>query len=141
MPLETGRIELGRRRCVQKLRHQPRYTAGGDLAVPLADQYQVPMARKSAGRAFRIGRGRHGIRLARQQQCRDIALQGGMQIGIHRSARPELANLQQGIQLIRTLVGSRNRGRVDAGGREKRHVFTADHAVLHTARKLIADLG
>src|SRR5258708_23434400 len=41
---QAGRIELGRRRCVQKLRHQPRYTAGGDLAVPLAAQYQLPMA-------------------------------------------------------------------------------------------------
>src|SRR5258708_29488017 len=39
--LEAGRIELVRRRCVQKLRHQPRYTPGGDLAMSLAAQYQV----------------------------------------------------------------------------------------------------
>src|SRR5260370_12656842 len=66
---EAGRIELVRRRCVQKLRHQPRYTAGGDLAVSLAPQYQVPMARKSASRACRIGGGRPWFRLSCQQQC------------------------------------------------------------------------
>src|SRR5258708_10690890 len=47
VPLEAGRIELVRRRCVQKLRHQLRYAAGGDLAVSLTVQDQVPMAGKS----------------------------------------------------------------------------------------------
>src|SRR6266851_2414965 len=84
---EAGRIELVRRRCVQKLRHQPRYTAGGDLAVSLTAQYQVPMARKSTGRAFRIGRRGHGIRLARQQQGRNIALRAVMMVCAASGAR------------------------------------------------------
>ena len=42
--------------------------------------------------------------------------------------------------MIRTLVGPRHGRAVDVGRRKQRHVLAADHAVLHAARQLIADL-
>ena len=58
------------------------------LAVALALQDQMPMARQTARGALGIDGRRDRIRLAGQQQGRNIAVQGRVQIGVHRSARP-----------------------------------------------------
>src|ERR1700722_8927867 len=139
MPLQAAGVELFRRCCVQKLRHQSWYAARSHLAMSLAAQYQVQMPRKSRCGAFCI-RGRcHRIGLAGQEQGRDGAHQGAVQVGIHRSARPQLANFRKCVELIRALIGLSDRRPVRVR-REERHVFTADDAVLHAARQLIADL-
>ena len=83
------------------------------LTVTLAFQYQVPVAGQPSGGALGIGRRRHRVCFAGQQQSRDVAVQRVMQIGIHRPARPELANLVQGIDLRRALVGFRHGGAID----------------------------
>jgi len=69
--------------CVQKLRHSLAYTAGADLAVSLALNIRCRW-RASRGRAF-ASAGGVTVRLADSSNVVDIALQGGMQIGIHRS--------------------------------------------------------
>src|ERR1700722_7737842 len=138
--LEAGRIQLLRRRGVQKLRHQFRYTPRGHLTVSLAAQHQVAVALAALGTPIRINRRRRPrIRPARQQQGGNVALQRAVQIAVHRSSRPELADLEEGVQLIRALIGARDRGPVDVGA-EKRHVLAADHGVLHAAGELIGDL-
>ncbi len=97
--------------CVQKLRHQLRYTAGRHLAVSLAAQYQVPMARESLR-----ARVRHP-RAASPDPPRPTAAGWGRRsargcAGRHPpAARPQLANLRKRVQLIRALVGLRDRCR------------------------------
>ena len=56
MPLEARRIERLRIARIQKLGHQSRHAAGRDLTVPLAGQYQVPMARESLREPLGIAR-------------------------------------------------------------------------------------
>ncbi len=89
--------------------------------------------------ALGIDRRGDRIRLAGQQQRRNIAVQGSVQVGVHRSLRPEPANLLQRIHHVRALVGFRHGGAIDLP-REKRFILAADHAVLHAVRQLIGDL-
>ena len=83
--------------------------------MSLAAQYQVPMARKSrcAARSASAG-GVTGSASPDKQQGGNVALQGAVQVGIHRTARPELANFRKCVELIRALVGLRDRRPVDA---------------------------
>jgi hypothetical protein len=81
MLIETAHVETRWVRMVQKLAHQPWHARGRELSVSFARENQAAMPGESLSRAFGIGRGGHGIGLARQQQRRYVASQGRVQVG------------------------------------------------------------
>ena len=82
-----------------------RHAARDDLAVPLAGDDQVPVARRVRARDVRHRPAASPDPPRPTGEASAPRSQGRVQVGIDRTLGPELADLDERIQLIRTLVG------------------------------------
>ena len=104
-------------------------------------QYQVPMTGEAGSRALGVGGRRHRIRFAGQAAASGISLCKGACRSASTGPRGHSLQIScKASNMVRALVSRAMAARSHVGRGEKRHVLAADHAVLHAARQLIADL-
>src|SRR4051812_27864550 len=133
--LGAARVQALGAAGANEIRDHPIHAGRGELAMAVAGDDHVLAVGEGALRSGALFGWRHRIVAAGKQQRGRGTVERCVQIRIDNALGPVAAGIDEFLDLLGAHVRGVERGEIEPGPIDERHVFAAHHAVVHAVRE------